>query len=96
MKIGKYEISDWVKTDTYDARYIYNFTGDNCGGIFILPDVFTIQDVYFIDTSTNFISYSYVSIYHRSILSKDFEKIEDAKQHVDNFLNILQWLKAFL
>ena len=99
MKIGKYTLSDWIDTESSLTSIVYKrkiTTTAERGAINIHLAIACPEPNIFINTNINFINDVYRLMYNRSIHVMDFNTIEEAKQHADDFLNKLQRLKAFI
>jgi hypothetical protein len=103
MKIGKYIIDDSWKEYSYafmkkviipSLNWYQDITVYK--GNSFKPTAPGDETSCFIATSSNFITNTHINIYGSEFKDMNFNTIAEAKQHVDNFLNRLQRLKAFL
>ena len=99
MKFGKYEISEWIDTESslsFISCKRKIFIDNQRSEINIHRATTCLEPNVFVNTSNVFINDTYKLMYKKPIYVKNFYTVEDAKQYVDNFLNRLQRLKAFL
>ena len=96
MRIGEYVITDWVM-ESLALRSITRDAKHNNAQKFEHISVYQVYNHDWVITiSCNDIENCYRQMYNEDIMMLTFKSKEDAKQHIDLFLDKLNKLKAFL